>query len=277
VTNGYTCARGIRDALGRDGQSMADIGECGLVGSDGPYCLVCEDCALKANGELPEGVGISDAARRWFRGQANRAAFYALDYQFGLQKARERDRARQYQARTSRQGCWAKYLRRLHRHAKPQDGQTKTSSVSVYIAGKYTDPLVHRTVETAYERESPRSDVAEDIVEALAPLVARAVEKREAEDVGGWRIEAEEKPGQHGLLLLKVRLWWGQDTSIPPAVVMTLQIALVAPVLTVSMAGMGFTSDPDSALMEADDIARCIAWAWLEQRDRLKDLAGLIG
>lgn len=138
--------------------------------------------------------------------------------------------------------------------------------------------IEHLTLTTGHTRSSPRSEVADDIVEILKPLVASG-----AGVLGdtGWSFGMEHGPGSccyvifHGShRIATCYLAWtpegaaavwplaaslanetGADTPPgPPAHVAWLAVILMPEVMNVSL----------DVIMEAGDLERCIAWTVIE-------------
>ncbi len=126
-----------------------------------------------------------------------------------------------------------------------------------------TAVLDHVTVETGHIRSSPRSEVAAEVLVVLRSALAVAFETADPVLVGGgWTMVAMEiedaltaalyppgmaYPGPPGLML-----WVRHRDGRPP-------------LLESSITGMalGTPFDLRTAAMEAGDLGRCVAWAWL--------------
>ena len=126
-----------------------------------------------------------------------------------------------------------------------------------------TQHLIHRTLETSHERRSPLAEVEPDILEGLRPLLVESVKHSRRVHVGAdWWIEATVDQGR-----LRFRLAVAADG---PALVdcrVTRGVGSVQPLLVVSVAALlrgaadGEVSTEQVAM--ADDLERCVAWAWL--------------
>ena len=144
-------------------------------------------------------------------------------------------------------------------------------------SGRWT-ALSRVTVQTGHARASRRDEVEDDVLQALAPVLAQALETDAWADVlgSGWYLSACESDGR-----LKFRLAMG----IPgPGGAAPIRCTVIpgtlshAPTLEVDLP-TGENPDPArwtawSALLAdvgrvemAGDLERGVAWAWLESPD----------
>ncbi|MYL11318.1 MAG: hypothetical protein F4010_04060 [Cenarchaeum sp. SB0669_bin_11] len=133
--------------------------------------------------------------------------------------------------------------------------------------------LLHVTVETGHRRESPAGEIAPGVLDWLRPFLAEAV-RLSAEHPGvqaleldstGWHVSATREAGG----ALRLSLWRAALPIGAPHVTGTLAVDGDTATLRVAMAGLARlpASDVDAAALEAGDLERCLAWAWLT-RDR---------
>lgn len=139
----------------------------------------------------------------------------------------------------------------------------------------------HVTIDTGHVRDCPRSDVPDHVVAALAPLVVRMADGEEVDVPGGarpactmsmrsWGRSATitvRGPGRVPLVLLGLadhsragaRLWrdLGGDPDRCPAEPWCAMRLL-----------RGLAGEPE-AWDWLGDLARCLAWAWVERRGKL--------
>ncbi len=121
--------------------------------------------------------------------------------------------------------------------------------------------LDHYTVESGHVRTSPASEVGADVLARVGQALGVALASSAPVDVGaGWVMEARADGGA-----LEARLWVpGMDTTAPPGVVMRVEHRDGRPpLLTAAMAGIVHAPDVRESAMQAGDLERCIAWAWL--------------
>ena len=126
--------------------------------------------------------------------------------------------------------------------------------------------VIERTMETGEERLSPLSEMDPDILAELWPLMREAIKSGQRVHVGGgwWcranveqeRLEAELVPWAEGSPLVSVTVTPGEGDA--PAL---LEVA-VADLL--QAAAHGRVTEAQVGM--ADELARCLAWAWLERR-----------
>jgi len=130
--------------------------------------------------------------------------------------------------------------------------------------------LHHLTVESGHTRISPRSEVSDEVVEMLTPLLRLAIDRQRAGNSthvtlspSDWYIRATEQKDRQNVT---IGLWWGMTTG-DAMIEMDIDID---------------TSDQDTArcrvwitrpkaltpnaAFEAGDLERCLCWAWLESR-----------
>ncbi|MCY4019722.1 MAG: hypothetical protein OXG39_09955 [Chloroflexi bacterium] len=120
--------------------------------------------------------------------------------------------------------------------------------------------LLHRTVETGHVRESPRAEVDDAAIRRLRPLVRRAIETSEAValEPSPWSITAAE----HGDRL-DAQCWRGDAEGEPHV---RLAVDRRRRTLDCRMVGISALRPTEAAeaAIEAGDLERCIAWAWIE-------------
>jgi len=122
--------------------------------------------------------------------------------------------------------------------------------------------LVHITKESGHVRQSPRREVADEVIEVLTPLLEQALDTGDCMAVGGsgWFFTAKDRGGEG----VDFELWYS-DGDGPAHILMQVERG-DPPRCEVSTAGMiqdGMFSI--NALAEAGDLERCLAWAWLER------------
>ena len=149
--------------------------------------------------------------------------------------------------------------------------------------------LRHITEESGHEVESARAQVDDAVIELLSPLLAQAIESGKPVDIpGGYWIWAEVK--EAATLAAGIG-----HSNTGAGVLVSLAVSPgpshKLPVLLVSMAGLAtrlMTAGLDHAhgkenpdvfqiASEIDDLARCIAWTWLElwERDH-REMGGIL-
>ena len=131
-------------------------------------------------------------------------------------------------------------------------------------------PLRHRTVETGHVRDTPRGEVDDDVLFALAPKMRRALRGETVSlQPSAWWLTASEHAGR-----LDAQLWYGPTgapfNGQPPGGEPHVRLTVLEAdrELTASMAGVAAlpTMDRAAAAMTAGDLERCLAWCWLELR-----------
>ena len=126
--------------------------------------------------------------------------------------------------------------------------------------------LIQRTMGTGQERVARLSEVEPDMVAELGPLLREAIKSGQRVHVGaGWwcraaveqkRLEAELLPWASGPALVSMTVTAGEGAR--------------PPVLELGVAGLlqaathGRVTESQARL--AHDLARCLAWAWLERQ-----------
>ena len=140
--------------------------------------------------------------------------------------------------------------------------------------------LRHITEESGHEVESARAQVDDAFVEFLSPLLAQAIESGKPVDIsGGYWIRAEVKE------VATLAAGIGHSNT-GAGVLVSLAVSPgpshKLPVLLVSKTGLAtrrLAAGPDQAhgkedpdlfriAREIDELARCIAWTWLELWER---------
>ena len=143
--------------------------------------------------------------------------------------------------------------------------------------------LSHTTVETGNSCLSSRSEVSEEVIAMLGPLLANLPVSSRQEPMmrklGNWwiAIEQESAPEEDKF---KAGLWWHKGATGSPFPQAWQSIGRPAiqliveqgdegkkPHLFCSIEGLIELGDFEAAT-QAGDIVRCIAWAWLEWMDR---------
>ena len=138
--------------------------------------------------------------------------------------------------------------------------------------------LIHRTIESGDARLSSRSEVDPAVLAGLRPMIRDALATGAGAPLldSGWWMRCSTSGGR-----LLASLWASRptgDSRLPaapdngtaPHVTMTVTrpAGEGRPLLEASILGLGALSgDPvllDEAAAEAGDLARCLAWAWLE-------------
>ena len=125
--------------------------------------------------------------------------------------------------------------------------------------------LIQRTIETGQERLSPLSEEEPDILAQLWPLVREAIKSGQRVHVGaGWwcratveqeRLEADLLPWAEGAPLVAMAVTPGEGDA--PAL---LEVAVAG---LLQAATHGRVTEAQVGM--AGDLARCLAWAWLER------------
>ena len=126
--------------------------------------------------------------------------------------------------------------------------------------------LIQRTIDTGQERVARLSEVEPDMLAQLGPLLREAIKSGQRVHVGaGWwcrtaveqkRLEAELLPWASGPALVSMTVAPGEGDR--------------PPVLELGVAGLlraathGRVTESQARL--ARDLARCLAWAWLERQ-----------
>lgn len=133
--------------------------------------------------------------------------------------------------------------------------------------------IAHLTLDTGHVRNSPKSDVEGDVVEALSPIV-----KRGKGEIAGWDIRMVQgaAPGSAGFTLNHGGLWiassymaWAVEGDAPQwGLVRQLYQPKITkpsclPWLAVKLMSGSARASFD-VMMEAGDLERCIAWTALE-------------
>ena len=121
--------------------------------------------------------------------------------------------------------------------------------------------LTHRTTETGHVRQSPRSEIDDDAIRRLAPMLRRALNTGQPVRLAptAWTITATETADR-----LDAQAWHGERTGDPH-----IRLAVTGRTLTASMAGLAAIRSPTraaEAAIEAGDLERCLAWTWIESR-----------
>lgn len=126
--------------------------------------------------------------------------------------------------------------------------------------------LIQRSIDTGQERLARLSEVEPDMLAELGPLLREAIKSGQRVHVGaGWwcragveqkRLEAELLPWASGPALVSMRVTPGNGDR--------------APILELGVAGLlqAATHErvTESQARLARDLARCLAWAWLERQ-----------
>ena len=140
--------------------------------------------------------------------------------------------------------------------------------------------LRHITEEGGHEVESARAQVDDAFVELLSPLLAQAVESGKPVDIpGGYWIRAEVKEvatlaagiGHSNTgagLLVSLAVSPGPSHKLP--VLLVSKAGLATRLLAAGPDHAHGKEDPDLFRIASgiDDLARCIAWTWLELWER---------
>ena len=132
----------------------------------------------------------------------------------------------------------------------------------------------HITASSGHTRISPRTEVSDEIIEMLRPLLVLAIDRNRsarhsaapvALSPSEWYIRAhEQKQAQR----LTVGLWWGSTTGaahIEMRVSLIDQATAHCEVLNIRPGKL-----TPCALFEAGDLERCIAWTWIERMNAMK-------
>ena len=133
------------------------------------------------------------------------------------------------------------------------------------------DILLHKTIETGHVRQSLRREVDPDILAALRPLVSEAVKhsKRPVHVGAGWWIRAELDGGRLAFDLAGDRSGpWVYSCTVTradgPARPALLEVSIAG--MSEWVRGKRGPAEIERAVelsMQAGDLERCIAWAWL--------------
>lgn len=125
--------------------------------------------------------------------------------------------------------------------------------------------LNQRTIDTGQERLSPLSEMDPDILAQLWPLVRESIKSGQRVHVGaGWwcratveqeRLEADLLPWAAGPPLVSMTVTPGEGDA--PAL---LEVAVAG---LLQAATHGRVTEAQVGI--ADEVARCLAWAWLER------------
>ena len=144
--------------------------------------------------------------------------------------------------------------------------------------------LHHVIVESRHVRESPFSEVSPGFLEHVTPLLLAAIETGQPVPLSpfDWMIKAREVTGDPSHAdALKVDLYYGPaDVDGPPHIAVTVIAAVpnpaAQPICLAATAGLvRLLEDPDprkgtaafaAASMDAGDLERDLAWAWLIHR-----------
>ncbi len=137
--------------------------------------------------------------------------------------------------------------------------------------------LIHRVLEAESVRFSPKSEVEPQALIWLYRLIAERLATGACVPLleSGWWLRAETVSGR-----LQASLWLSRrvgDSQLPvvpvpaspPHVTLTVTRSSspeARPVIEASIAGIASLDDADlleQAAVEADDLERCVAWAWL--------------
>ena len=120
--------------------------------------------------------------------------------------------------------------------------------------------LWHTTAETGHRRRSYRREVSAHLG-YLRLFVEDAIEADEWVQIAGedWYMMADENEKGD---VLTAFLWFGPPGTEDPHVIMQVKRAWWWPRLVSDVGGL--RSVPTAAAIEAGDLARRIAWAWLE-------------
>ena len=118
--------------------------------------------------------------------------------------------------------------------------------------------LIHETAESGHVRNSPRSEVATEVLDHLRPLLSRALCQPVAValEPSDWWLSAREDQDK-----LYCRFWFRTPEG-PPHLQQTVTKG-DPPRVVVEGAGLLLAENPAAASYEAGDLERCIAWAWL--------------
>ncbi len=140
--------------------------------------------------------------------------------------------------------------------------------------------LRHITEESGHEVESARAQVDDAVVELLSPLLAQAIESGKPVDIpGGYWIRAEVKEvatlaagiGHSNTgagLLVSLAVSPGPSHKLP--VLLVSKAGLATRLLAAGPDHAHGKESPDLFRIASgiDDLARCIAWTWLELWER---------
>ena len=144
--------------------------------------------------------------------------------------------------------------------------------------------LLHRTVGTGDERRSFLTEVSEDLLGIIRPVLDEASERGDtAFQIGPWSqwwvalypARAGEETGLPGFTCgsaarLEAGLWFyptadGPSPAEPPHILMAVWFGKDAPILEDESSGLLRVNSSlrEDAARQAVDIARCVAWSWL--------------
>jgi hypothetical protein len=133
--------------------------------------------------------------------------------------------------------------------------------------------VIHLTLTTGHVRTSPRSEVADDVIAALAPLLRTGTHNLPQPPGYRLRVTIEDST-------LIATLLGDQDSPLVTVLVAPDPAAIGAvralhsraelftelePPMCVDEIHDAIALDPDAALWTGD-LTRCIAWAWIELR-----------
>ncbi|MYC82126.1 MAG: hypothetical protein F4X19_08550 [Acidobacteria bacterium] len=126
--------------------------------------------------------------------------------------------------------------------------------------------LIERTIDTGQERVAVLSEVEPDMLAQLGPLLREAIKSGQRVHVGaGWwcraaveqkRLEAELLRWVSGPALVSMRITPGKGDRPP---ILELGVADLLQAAT-----HGRVTESQAGL--ARELARCLAWAWLERQ-----------
>lgn len=125
--------------------------------------------------------------------------------------------------------------------------------------------LHHITVESGHTRISPRSEVSDDIIAMLTPLLRLAIDRQRAGNSthvalspSDWYIRATEAKDRQNVT---IGLWWRKPTG-DAMIEMDVDIDQDKATLRAWLTRPSALTP--NALFETGDLEWCIAWAWLE-------------
>ena len=128
-----------------------------------------------------------------------------------------------------------------------------------------SEVLLHMTRETSDVRRSPLAEVRPEALQALQwRLTEIFAHAGGVHDIGsGWMLQVAEGVVGDGRPFLDARAWpAGADLKEPAPVRFTVMRSQgTEPVLVTKRAGLA--DFPAPVALEAADLERCIAWAWL--------------
>lgn len=139
--------------------------------------------------------------------------------------------------------------------------------------------MIHYTIQTRHRRESPRSEVSDEAISALRPLLTAG--ERALPAPSGYSLQVTI---DGSALMATVRLGWHAETETPRVPLVTFGVApdtsalyalrqlyrgradavREAPACIVDVHPT-IALDPSAADF-LGDLERCIAWAWIEHR-----------